>query len=52
MLMRKIIKPEAYLKANQKEIKAGFAAGQELSIGLSLETAEPVTGFRAAAVYQ
>lgn len=52
MLMRKIIKPEAYLKVNQKEIKAGFAAGQELSIGLSLETAEPVTGFRAAAVYQ
>ena len=51
MLMRKTIKPEAYLKANQKELKAGFAAGQELSISLSLETAEPVMGFRAAAVY-
>ena len=52
MLMRKIIKPEAYLKVNQTELKAGFAAGQELSISLSLETAEPVMGFRAAAVYQ
>ena len=51
MLMRKIIKPEAYLKVNQKELKAGFAAGQELSISLSLETTEPVMGFRAAAVY-
>ena len=51
MLMRKIIKPEAYLKVNQTELKAGFAAGQELSISLSLETAEPVMGFRAAAVY-
>ena len=51
MLMRKTIKPEAYLKANQKALKAGFAAGQELSISLSLETAEPVMGFRAAAVY-
>jgi predicted Zn finger-like uncharacterized protein len=52
ILMRKIIKPDAYLKADPKELKAGFAAGRELTLSLPLETAEPVTGFRAAAVYQ
>jgi predicted Zn finger-like uncharacterized protein len=51
-LMRKYIKPEAYLSGYQKKIEAGLAAGAELRISLNLQTTEPVAGFRAVPIYR
>lgn len=51
ILMRKRVQARDYLNDSQKTLQEGLKAGEELHISIHFQTSEPITGFKAKAIY-